>query len=184
MFPGWGGGKAGSPVAPDRWATKLSLSAELAHEDKSLCSPPHPNTSLPPGPRGELDVTFGRLLLRRLVAGAVRLAVGVLQGVLQAQLVAHLEGLAHRAHHAHGLALRSRDPPSRQPWAGVPQPHPPPGRRGAGPDADAASYLLLGFEDVAPEGVVGAVPRDVTEYFQVLRVVRHVEDSGGRHRGN
>lgn len=145
--------------------------------------PPHPNTSLPPRPRGELDVTFWWLLLCRLVTGPVCLPVGVLQGVLQAQLVAHLEGLAHRAHHAHGLALRGREPP-RSALGRVPQPQTPPCRQGAGPEVDAASYLLLGFEDVAPEGVVGAVPRDVAEYFQVLRVVRHVEDSGGRHRGN
>lgn len=49
----------------------------------------------------------------------------------------------------------------------------------------AASYLLLRFEDVAPEGVISAVPCDVTKYFQVLRVVRYVEDSRWeRDKGN
>lgn len=43
--------------------------------------------------------------------------------------------------------------------------------------APGTSYLLLRFEDVAPKGVVSAVPCNVTKYFQVLRVVRHVEDS-------
>lgn len=46
-----------------------------------------------------------------------------------------------------------------------------------GGDPAVASYLLLRFEDVAPEGVVSTIPCDVTEYFQVLRVVRHIEDS-------
>lgn len=51
--------------------------------------------------------------------------------------------------------------------------------------APAAPYLLLRFEDVAPEGVVSAVSCDVTKYFQVLRVMRHVEDSRWeRDKGN
>lgn len=54
-----------------------------------------------------------------------------------------------------------------------------------GASPGAASYLFLGFEDVAPEGVVCAVPCDVTEYFQVLRVMRDVENSRWeRDKGN
>lgn len=44
-------------------------------------------------------------LLRCLVALAVRLPVGVLLSVLQAELVANLEGLADSPHDAHGVGL-------------------------------------------------------------------------------
>lgn len=129
VFPGWGGGKAASPAAPD--GPRSSCCQQSWPRRTGHRAAPHPNTSLPPRSRGELDVTFWWLLLRRLVAGPVRLPVGVLQGVLQAQLVAHLEGLAHRAHHAHGLALRGREPP----WSAlgrVPQPQTPPLQAGCG----------------------------------------------------
>lgn len=76
-------------------------------------------------PHGEPRVTFQWLLLCRLVAGAVRLPVGVLQGMLQAQLVAHLEGLPHRAHHPHRLALRSKPVPLSPAEATLPPPLPP-----------------------------------------------------------
>lgn len=38
------------------------------------------------------------------------------------------------------------------------------------------TYLLLGFEDVAPEHVALSISGNITEDFQVLRVVRHIED--------
>ena len=37
------------------------------------------------------------------------------------------------------------------------------------------THLLVGLEDVAPEGVVWDLPGDVAEDLEVLRVVRHVE---------
>jgi hypothetical protein len=36
-------------------------------------------------------------------------------------------------------------------------------------------YLLVGLEHVTPEEVAGCVSCDVTEDFQVLRVVRYVK---------
>lgn len=39
-----------------------------------------------------------------------------------------------------------------------------------------SSHLLLGLEDVAPEGVARTVSGNVAENLQVLRVVRHVEN--------
>lgn len=52
----------------------------------------------------KLTVAAG--LLRGLVALAVRLPVSVLLSVLQAELVANLEGLADGPHDAHGVGLR------------------------------------------------------------------------------
>lgn len=52
VFPGRGGGKAASPAAPDRRPTKLSLSAELAQEDRSPCSPPPQHIPASQTPRG------------------------------------------------------------------------------------------------------------------------------------
>lgn len=50
-----------------------------------------------------LTLTAG--LLRGLVALAVRLSVGILLCVLQAELMAHLERLAYGPHDAHGVRL-------------------------------------------------------------------------------
>lgn len=36
--------------------------------------------------------------------------------------------------------------------------------------------LLFGFEDVAVEGIAGAVSGDIAEDLQVLRVMRYVEN--------
>lgn len=47
-----------------------------------------------------------------------------------------------------------------------------------------SSHLLLGLEDVAPEGVAGAVSGNVAENLQVLRVVRHVEYPGKKKKKN
>lgn len=44
-----------------------------------------------------------------LVGRLVALPVGVLLGVLQTQLVAHLKGLTHRPHDANGLRLYSTE---------------------------------------------------------------------------
>ena len=41
----------------------------------------------------------------------------------------------------------------------------------------AHTHLLLGLEDIAPEGVAGALPGDVAEDPLVLRVVGNVEDA-------
>lgn len=127
LCPAQAGSRSGFPVPPTRRGPKLSLSPELAH--KGRVSPPQSTPGAAaegrglPAPHGEPRVTFQRLLLGRFVAGTVRLPVGVLQGVLQAQLVADLEGLSHRAHHPHRLALRSkpaaaqtRGKPSHRRW--------------------------------------------------------------------
>lgn len=42
------------------------------------------------------------------------------------------------------------------------------------------SHLLPGLEDVAAEGITGAIPGDVAEDLQVLGVMRHVEDPGDK----
>lgn len=40
------------------------------------------------------------------------------------------------------------------------------------------TYLFVCFEDIAFEHIGGTVTSNVTEDFQILRVVRHIEDSG------
>lgn len=57
--------------------------------------------------------------------------------------------------------------PSALSWGPRAAPPPPGAPPGSGHEC-GTPHLLLGFEDVAPEGVVGTVPSDVTEYFQVL----------------
>lgn len=56
----------------------------------------------------EAELTVAAGLLGGLVTLSVRLSVGVLLSVLQAELVAHIEGLTHCAHNAHGLRLSGR----------------------------------------------------------------------------
>lgn len=41
---------------------------------------------------------------------------------------------------------------------------------------DVHTHLFCRFENVAAEKVAGCVAGDVTEDFQVLRVMRHVKD--------
>lgn len=38
-----------------------------------------------------------------------------------------------------------------------------------------ATYLLLGFENIATEDVAGAIPGNVTEDLQVLGIVGHIK---------
>lgn len=42
---------------------------------------------------------------------------------------------------------------------------------------DGATYLLRGLEDVTPEDIGSGVTGDVREYFEILGIMRHVEDS-------
>jgi hypothetical protein len=44
------------------------------------------------------------------------------------------------------------------------------------------THLFGGFENVAAEKVAGCVSGDVTEDFQVLRVMRHVKDPGEKKK--
>lgn len=94
-------------MPPGQRDMKITLSLQLSHEDTSLQPPSPQHISAAATAQTPQNVTFRLLLLRRLIAGTVCLAISVLQGVLQAQLVAHLKGLAHRAHHTHSLALQS-----------------------------------------------------------------------------
>ena len=44
-------------------------------------------------------------------------------------------------------------------------------------------HLSVCLEDVASEGVVRHLTSDVAEDLHVLRIVRHIEDPGGREGG-
>ena len=41
-------------------------------------------------------------------------------------------------------------------------------------------YLLLGFKDITSEDIAGTISSDIAEDFQVLGVMRDVEDPGER----